>query len=251
MKRHSKSKTSKKSKRVVTKKGHSRNSLKQRSIAKSKSRNVSRKPLKGRSKRPLKKQSKPSSTKRRVPRGYKPLINKHKRPLPRPKPKRYTRVKVRSQHQALTEIDKTLTNFETKFEKEFGFSWSSRLHQNKDGSVDGTTTVLGMGGFKDWDRFFGRLSSFKWPSGMWFSLDIIFDVPDGRKWRVLEKKYERYKGAWSAPTFWRHSTNAASMLAAFSRALMKRLIQRKYGYKPKQIKFRLTWNEENEKPNWR
>lgn len=92
--------------------------------------------------------------------------------------------------------------------------------------------------------------------GFWFSSELRFNVPDGRAWRALEQRYDRYSGGWRTSTHWRHSRQ--SNLSLFDTAFWSKeksipglLQQDKYSYEVKQVVLKLVWTPDGRKPEWK
>lgn len=156
---------------------------------------------------------------------------------------------------------------------ELAFSVDTTL--NKDDSTDGDITITGVDALepRDFHKLLLQLSDpdNKWPfakgqtgedrdyGAFWFSVAFDFTVPDNRKWRYLEDHYKRLKGhVWQTSTYWRHSSegnltliDAASWGKQHNKSIPELMGQEKFGYKVKQIKLRLVWTPDGEKPNWR
>lgn len=211
-----------------------------------------RSPSKRRSKTPSKKRSKKPSTKPSGSKGY--VYNDPK-----------------GSDDALTAVDNVLTDFESAMAEEgIGLKVSSRP-PHADGSVSGHAVLTDFEDFddEDWKETLFRLSNFSgWPfahgqtgedrrnGAYWVSVVLRFNVPDGRKWRELEKRYERSRGAWETSTHWRHGRRANGAIldlasAGGGESVPSLLEQKKYGYKVESVTLKIVWTPDGRKPQWR
>jgi hypothetical protein len=180
---------------------------------------------------------------------------------------------------ALENVDRALSDVSESFSGLFPeLSFDVRSYPPyKDGSVSGQVVISGnFEGYKeeDWRKLLMSISGEGlWPvahkqtsdtdkrtnGGFWFSAEFRFDVPDGRAWRALESRYDRYAGGWKTSTNWRHSrqSNLALFDSAFwgtqkgAMSIPGLLQQEKFDYKVQQVALKLVWTPDGRQPEWK